>query len=470
MKKIYTLFVMMCVVLGASANPVYYVDKKLAVTQIEKTSKHFVQEAIRQALAMQTEAAAAPTAAEPVDTVDIVATNLFIDEFEFFGTVYTTVEASNDEYLVQLSARDFLLAGEYTSDFFSLSECVIQDKVDEEKISLIAANLTVVGVGNKRTIVGGVVGENNVLYNLDLSFVIPEATDTVKIVFNTPAQSAWYSESGDYYITNRNEDYLVYLDIIAEQDNFAGEYTVEDFIMTFTYVYEFVDGDTIYAPAIDAKATVTAIDEKIVHVDAELVSKNSKRYMISTDVELPQPHFTLDEKTGSVDKTFTVEDYVILKDMDGSFTLDIYDGANYLALLFYAEKDENTVIPVGTYTIDYSKQAGTVEASSGANDQGQVSYSFYSTMNAAGNLTTPIYFLVSGTVEVSVEGDKLKLEVNAVNSYDVPVHVVCEYQLELGAAVENVMLENGGIRKVVQDNQLYIIKEGVKYDVLGVKL
>ena len=110
MKKIYTLFVMMCVVLGASANPVYYVDKKLAVTQIEKTSKHFVQEAIRQALAMQTEAATAPTAAEPVDTVDIVATNLFIDEFEFFGTVYTTVEASNDEYLVQLSARDFLLA------------------------------------------------------------------------------------------------------------------------------------------------------------------------------------------------------------------------------------------------------------------------------------------------------------------------------------------------------------------------
>ena len=84
MKKIYTLFVMMCVVLAAVANPIY-LDKKLDVTQIEKTSKHFVQEAIRQALAMQTEAATAPTAAEPVDTVDIVATNLFIDEFEFFG-------------------------------------------------------------------------------------------------------------------------------------------------------------------------------------------------------------------------------------------------------------------------------------------------------------------------------------------------------------------------------------------------
>ena len=42
------------------------------------------------------------TNSAPVDTVDIVATNLFIDEFEFFGTVYTTVEASNDEYLVHI--------------------------------------------------------------------------------------------------------------------------------------------------------------------------------------------------------------------------------------------------------------------------------------------------------------------------------------------------------------------------------
>ena len=470
MKKIYTLFVMMCVVLGASANPIYCVNKKVEFSPIEKASKHYSHEAIRQALAVPSEVAKAAESAEHVDTVSIVATDLYIDEFAFLGMVFVTVEASNEEYSLTLVANNYLTPGEYGTETFSLQSSVIQDKVNMVEILLTDVDLTVTGEGNARTIVGSVVGENNVLYNLDLSFVAPETTDTVEIVFDTPAEAVWYSGSGDYYIHNENEEYVIYLDIIAEQDKLVGEFTADDFLLNYTAVCEIVDGEKIAAYALDAKAVATEIGERLVHIEAEVLGRNFKRYMISTDVELPQPHFTLDEKTGSVDKTFTVEDYVILKDMDGSFTLDIYDGANYLALLFYAEKDENTVIPVGTYTIDYSKQAGTVEASSGANDQGQVSYSFYSTMNAAGNLTTPIYFLVSGTVEVSVEGDKLKLEVNALNSYDVPVHVVCEYQLELGAAVEDIMLENGGIRKVVQDDQLYIIKEGVKYGVLGVKL
>ena len=103
-----------------------------------------------------------------------------------------------------------------------------------------------------------------------------------------------------------------------------------------------------------------------------------------------------------------------------------------LALLIFADKDENTVIPVGTYEINGTQQTGTVLASTGLTSTNSVTYSFYSTVNAQGQLTTPIYFFVDGTVEVSVEGDKLKMEVNAVNSYDVPVHVVCEYPLETG--------------------------------------
>ena len=158
-----------------------------------------------------------------------------------------------------------------------------------------------------------------------------------------------------------------------------------------------------------------------------------------------------------------------MEEYNGFFTLDVYDGSNYLALLLVADKDENTVIPVGTYAIDYSEQTGTVVASSGVNAQGQVSYSFYATMNSKGNLTTPIYFLVDGTVEVSVDGDKLKVEVTGVNSYDVPVHVVCEYQLEEAETglVENTTVENGTARKEVKNNQLFIIKDGVKYNVLG---
>jgi hypothetical protein len=54
--------------------------------------------------------------------------------------------------------------------------------------------------------------------------------------------------------------------------------------------------------------------------------------------------------------------------------------------------------------------------------------------------------------------------VKAVNSYDVPVHVVYDAS---ATAVKNTVVENNNVRKVIKDNQLLIIKESVKYNVLG---
>ena len=56
------------------------------------------------------------------------------------------------------------------------------------------------------------------------------------------------------------------------------------------------------------------------------------------------------------------------------------------------------------------------------------------------------------TVE-KVDG-KLRLEVKAVNSYDVPVHVVYD---AMETAVEDTEVENNNVRKVIKDNQLLII-------------
>ena len=75
-----------------------------------------------------------------------------------------------------------------------------------------------------------------------------------------------------------------------------------------------------------------------------------------------------------------------------------------------------------------------------------------------------LYFLVDGTVTVEKVDGQLRLEVKAVNSYDVPVHVVYDAS---ATAVENTMVENNNVRKVIKDNQLLIIKESVKYNVLG---
>ena len=59
----------------------------------------------------------------------------------------------------------------------------------------------------------------------------------------------------------------------------------------------------------------------------------------------------------------------------------------------------------------------------------------------------------------------IKITAVATNSYGVPVNIT--YNAAPATAVENTKVENGDTRKVVKDNQLYILKDGVKYNVLG---
>ena len=57
---------------------------------------------------------------------------------------------------------------------------------------------------------------------------------------------------------------------------------------------------------------------------------------------------------------------------------------------------------------------------------------------------------------------------DAVNSYGTSVKIA--YEASPATAVENTKVENNNTRKVVKDNQLLIIKEGVEYNVLGKRL
>ena len=379
------------------------------------------------------------TKPDPVDTISIVATDLYIDEFEFWGYVFTSAEASNDEYRVYLSVNNqYLTAGEYTSGDFSLSSCEITDKVAKEEIGLTEVNVTVAGEGNARTIVGEVVGDNNVLYQLDLSYVVPEVADTVVVVFETPGVAEWYDADSDYFIYNENDEYCVYLDMITEKDNFVGEFAAEDFILTYTAMGEIVDGDSTTIMAADAKAVVTATGENLVHIEAEITGKNGTLYLVSTDVELPGNVLKYDTEGPAVNRTYSdeVDEVVITTDYVEQYGM-LYvelNGANnsdYTQLLFYVEEiAEGTVVPVGTYTIDDSADYGTVAASTGYTSQ--MTPSFYSTIvEQDGKLYyDDLYFMVGGTVKVeSVEG-RLKLTVDAVNSYGTSVKIAYEAAAE----------------------------------------
>jgi hypothetical protein len=138
------------------------------------------------------------------------------------------------------------------------------------------------------------------------------------------------------------------------------------------------------------------------------------------------------------------------------------------AFFFFAEEmDEDIIVPVGVYPIDSSEEYGTVFANPGVQGDG-VWPSYYARMLEDGSLITPLWLLVDGTVEVTkTEDGKPYLEVNAVNSYDVEVHIVYDGTT---TGFENVKFNADGIRKQIVDGQLLIKRDGKTYNALGTQV
>ena len=540
----------------------------------------------------------------PADTIDIVATNMVIDEFEFWDMYFCTITASNEEYTVTLDMKNGLPLGELTSADFNVEWSSVYRIADSTEIvfdDILSA--TVTEVDGQRAIKAQALGVDTILYNLDLSYVLPEAKDTVAIEFTTPASAEYYDE-GDYYIYNENEEYIVTLDIYAEANALEGEYEGEDFYLYYTKVGLIVEGDTTAVSAAAAKATVTKVSEELAHIDAELLCENEVLYLVSTDVTMskvglqydmtegevnreynlndeltittdyvaeygelyvdimagdmsdlvslmffvndtveglvvpagtypisdtyaegtalastgyddeygamPSNYCTVvesdgtlyfnelyfmvggnvvvehvdghlkitidavnsydvpahivyeavegekvylqyDATEGAIDRAYTTEE-ITLTSGNGSFQILAYaaDATDMVGMVVFGEKDENTIIPVGTYTINGTQADGTVLASTGVNSQGNITMSFYGKTNAQGQITPPCYFFVGGTVEVSAADGMLKLEVNAVNSYDVPVHIVMEYDLNTKQGLQYDMTE-GEVNRTYSD-------------------
>ncbi len=369
----------------------------------------------------------------PTDTIDIVATNMVIDEFEFWGTYFCEVSASNADYTVTLDMANGLPLGELTYEDFNVEYSSVYRIADATEIVLDdIISATVTEVDGQRAIKAQVVGVDNILYNLDLSYVIPEATDTVNVVFDQAAVATYYTQFGDYYIYNESKDYLVSLDIFEEEGNLMGEYTAEDFDLEYTQVG--VVADSVVVTIVDAKAVVTPVEEDIVHIVAELLGQNGTLYIVSTDADVSKKGLQYDATEGFLVDEYTTEDLSTITNLSDYgfiyFDVDAADGTDFMGLQFWVDAaDENTIIPVGTYPINDSMEPGTVMASAGLTDEG-LTYSLYGTLDEEGNVVPPCWFMTGGEVVVTEEDGVLKIAVDAVNSNNLIIYVTCEHKLE----------------------------------------
>ena len=524
----------------------------------------------------------------PIDTIDVVCHDLKLDTdfIGLFGMAY--IFANNSEYkLTGAIYADSIPPGTYTNCVMDLKHIETQKKVPAASVTITLA----VDANRNCVITGHMIGEDNIYYNLHLSWTPPTAVDTVHIAFDTSSSVAYYPDLyHDFMLSNKDNNFDISLDIVGvpmgetfnernlniayclianrqthdtisiaaaegqvwqsndttylsanvlgfdsvvydidlwyavpvvtdtqtisiynatfynelekdgyfalvgttadksiefaisllgkTEDDIPGNYVNDGMFGGFTGEnYDFIhfiggrystylakwneerqDYDVLSIEK--GKAQVTMDEEKDVTLMGEFIAEDGVAYHVTMTSKVDKPRIQDDAMSGAVDCLFVDENQMtITPEEEDKIRLDIQTNSELMALWFYVEYvDDEILIPEGEYTIDDSNDYWSV-----IQGDGSLGKSFYSTHD--GEYFTSLYFLVGGTVKVTKKDGKLHFEMHAVNSYDVPVHVIynpCETRLH------DIDIDVADVKKMIINDQLVIIRTGKSFNVMGV--
>ena len=340
--------------------------------------------------------------------------------------------------------------------------------------------------GDTTVINASYIGFNAVQYDVEFWYTVPEPVDTVEI--EMPVKFTNALQDGYYILSSYTPDNSIFISLSPMTDGEVGGTYVNDGLFgkfgaeggrydfysgnTFIYVesdwqnYTIEKGELVVKHASDG--TITA--------EAKFIARNAVYYHVKMTSEY-NVHLDFDEPEEIIDRIYTTEDNVTIEDqtVDNGYiylALTAADGSDMAAFFFYAEEaDEDIIVPEGVYPIDSSEEYGTVLANPGVQGNG-VWPSFYARMMEDGSLVVPLWLMVGGTVEVTkTEEGHPYLEVNAVNSYGVEVHIVYD-GTPIYTDVENSHSQSpiANRRKLIRNGQLLIEYNGDTYNMTGARV
>lgn len=398
----------------------------------------------------------------------------------------------NDEYFVALDIYGVPMGGEFTYDdmdtYYTQLVKYGETKDDMTEIQIASVEGKVYQIGDTTWMVADVVGFDAVLYKVELWYVVPTPKGTVKLTVDADFDNQL--EANGYYTLSGVDEttgLLVAMSPITEEvagtfvnDGVFGRFGEGqyDFYATQTYVAKYLGvdewGDPVYDVYSVEKGTMTVLvdaEGKIV-ATVSVICSNAVQYEISMTSTFEKPHLQYDAEYG-VEKAYTAAD-VVTTEFDADYGMGIWqvkaaDGSDVCALYFFAEEaDADIVIPAGVYPIDDSMNYGTVYASTGYDPSNGASPSLYATYLADDpDYLDELWFMVGGTVTVEKVDGKMKMTIDAINSYDQEIKITYDGTV---TGVENINVNVEGLRKQIVDGQLVIIRDGKAYNAQGAQV
>jgi hypothetical protein len=389
---------------------------------------------------------------------------------------------SNDRYTLNLNVVDAEMGGEFTMENIGEYYTSLYDNDLKVDIELAQIDGTIYQSGDTTWIKAQMIGFDANLYDVLLWYAVPTPADTIELTFNDVPFTN-HLEEGYYQLIAYTEDQTRMVSFTPASHEIEGSFVNDgmfgrfgegryDFFNDYTYIQEWNQNTREYDTYTVEKGEllVSVSADGVITAKAEVICEDAKLYRITMYSKYERPHLDFDSQEGAVERVYDTEDDIVIEDHTDKgyvvFQATAHDQSDMMVLYLFADQVDNEItIPSGVYPINHSLVAGTVLASTGANEDNTVAPSLYATLTDG--YLDYLYFMVDGTVKVEKVDGKLRLEVEAVNSYDVPVHIVYDAQ---STDVEDVVHTQTNTNKVLRDGRLIINHSGKEYSILGVEI
>ena len=391
----------------------------------------------------------------------------------------------DENYDIALDIVQVPMGESFTERNLNIGYCCIANKQTKDTIKIAAAEGRVWQSNDTTYLSAMVTGFDSVMYDIDLWYAVPEVTKTVELNISN---ATFYNEleSDGYYAlvgTTTDHEYEFAISLLGDtEEDIPGTYVNDGLFGSFSgkgYDFlHFIGGQyTTYVAKWNAEkkdydiisiekgeTTVKMDDEQNVSLQGSFVGADGVEYKVTLATKVDKPRIIDDATEGAIDRIFVNEDELTVEKLaEDEVRLEIMTDRDLLAMWFYVEQiDDEIIIPEGEYSIDDSEDYWSVVAADGS-----LGKTFYATHD--GEYFTSLYFLTSGTVKISKKNGKLAFELDALNSYDVPVHIV--YEASSPTAVDNLSTtEQVDSQKKIVNGQLMIMRNGKAYNAQGAQV
>ena len=392
----------------------------------------------------------------------------------------------NDLYSASINVAGVGLGEEFDAEYMNSYFSYLEAK-DGTPISVAEiVNGRLYQVGDTTKMEADYVTFEGILYQVRLWYVASTPTETVQLNIKDAEMIIDFDYGQVYNLVGYTEDRLtavVFTVYATAKEEIPGTFVNDglfgkfgegqyDFDASNSYIGKWNADKEMYDLYYMEKGqfTVTLDEEDNVTLTASVVCEDAVQYDVTLTSKYEEPHIEFDSEEGPVERIYGADAEVLINDHSadyGLISVQIIDpvAGDITALYFcYMESDPETIIPEGTHEINNTWFDGTVLASTGMDWEGNVMPSYYAGY-ADGWLVEPFYFFQSGTVEVTKNANgKLNFEINALNSCNIPVHIVYDAAT---SGIENTPATLESARKQIRNGQLLIMRDGKTYNALG---